>query len=62
MNMCSDINDRVGTLHIKMFSDVHNGVGTLHMKMCLDVYTREWGHNTGGTKDMGGHCTLHIHC
>ena len=38
--MCSDVQNRVGTPHIKMCSDVRNKVGTPHIKMCLHVLTR----------------------
>ena len=38
--MCSDINDRMGTSHIKVFLDVHTTVGALHMQMCSDVLTK----------------------
>ena len=37
--MCSNVQNRVGTPHIKMCSDVQNRVGTPHIIMCLDVHT-----------------------
>merc|ERR1712121_591549 len=40
MKMSPDVQNRVGTPHIKMCSDVQNRVGTPHTKMCLHVHTR----------------------
>ena len=37
---CSDVQNRVGTLQIKMCSNVQNRMGTPHIKMCSDVPTR----------------------
>ena len=42
MKMCSNVNTRVGTFHMKMSSNVHTRfrTGTLDMKMCSDVNTK----------------------
>ena len=38
--MCSDVQNRMGTPHIKMCSDVYTRVGTPHMNICSDVQNR----------------------
>ena len=38
--MCSDVDTRVGTPHMKMCSGVQSRVGTPHIKMCSDDHTR----------------------
>ena len=43
---CSDVQNRVGTLQIKMCSNVQNTMGTPHIKMCSDVPTLGSGHRT----------------
>ena len=40
MKICSNVQNGVGTQHIKMCSDVYTRAGTLHMKMCSDVQNR----------------------
>ena len=50
--MSSDVQNRVGTLHIKMCSDVQSRVGTQHIKMCSDVQNRV---GTPHIKIRGGH-------
>ena len=38
--MCSDVQSKVGTLHIKMCLDVHTRAGTPHIKICSGVQNR----------------------
>ena len=38
--MCSDVDTRVGTPHMKICLDVQCRVGTPHIKMCSDDHTR----------------------
>ena len=52
---CNFDNNRVGTLHIKVFSDIHIRVGTLHMKKCSDDLTKAGTPHT--YTGMWGHCT-----
>ena len=58
--ICSDVQNRVGTLQLIMCSNVQNRMGTPQIKMCSDVPTRVgtphknyvqmfkigWGHRT----------------
>ena len=39
--MCSDVQNKVGTLHIKMCSDVHTRAGTPHIKIGSGVQNRK---------------------
>ena len=46
--MCPGVQNRVGTLHMKMRSDVQNRVGTPHMPIGVfdQMFKLGWGHRT----------------